>query len=124
VPEIKRAAPAFPFLCDYQRVWEMDLAKNAYEEMRTYFRNYDPLHAREKEIFTKLGYIDVQHLAPRIKAKVMAGCGLMDEICPPSSQFAAYNKIRSDKEIVIYPDFGHEGLPGFDDRTLEFMAKL
>jgi len=27
VPEIKRVAPVYPFLCDYQRVWEMDLAE-------------------------------------------------------------------------------------------------
>jgi cephalosporin-C deacetylase len=124
LPELKMAAPCFPFLCDYQRVWEMDLAEAAYEEMRTYFRRYDPLHSREREIFTKLGYIDVQHLAPRIRASIMMGCGLMDKICPPSSQFAAYNKITSEKEIVIYPDFGHEGLPGFSDRTMEFLAKL
>jgi len=124
LPELKLAAPCFPFLCDYQRVWEMDLAEAAYEELRTYFRRYDPVHAREREIFTKLGYIDIQHLAPRIRAKVMMGCGLMDKICPPSSQFAAYNKITSEKEVVIYPDFGHEGLPGFSDRTFQFLAKL
>jgi cephalosporin-C deacetylase len=124
LPELKLAAPAFPFLCDYQRVWEMDLAESAYEELRTYFRRYDPLHAREREIFTKLGYIDIQHLAPRIRAKVMMGTGLMDKICPPSSQFAAYNKITSEKEVIIYPDFGHEGLPGFNDLTFEFMSKL
>jgi cephalosporin-C deacetylase len=124
LPELKLAAPCFPFLCDYQRVWEMDLAEGAYEELKTYFKRYDPLHAREREIFTKLGYIDVQHLAPRIRAKVLMGCGLMDRICPPSSQFAAYNKITSEKEVVIYPDFGHEGLPGFNDRTFQFLAKL
>ena len=124
LPELKMAAPCYPFLCDYQRVWEMDLAEGAYEEVRTYFRRYDPLHLREREIFTKLGYIDVQHLAPRIRAKIMMGCGLMDKTCPPSSQFAAYNKITSEKEVVIYPDFGHEGLPGFSDRTLDFLAKL
>ena len=33
-PRITRAAPVFPFLCDYQRVWEMDLAENAYEELK------------------------------------------------------------------------------------------
>ena len=124
LPELKMAAPCYPFLCDYQRVWEMDLAEGAYEEVRTYFRRYDPLHLREREIFTKLGYIDVQHLAPRIRAKIMMGCGLMDKTSPPSSQFAAYNKITSEKEVVIYPDFGHEGLPGFSDRTLDFLAKL
>jgi len=48
----------------------------------------------------------------------------MDTICPPSSQFAAYNKITSKKEVVIYPDFGHETLPGFADRTFEFLSTL
>jgi cephalosporin-C deacetylase len=123
-PRLKRAAPVFPFLCDYRRVWEMDLAKDAYEELRTWFRQFDPLHAREQEIFTKLGYIDCQHLAPRIKAEVQMYTGLMDPICPPSSQFAAYNKITSTKNMVIYPDFGHEGLPGESDRTFNFMLGL
>ena len=43
-PRIRRAAPVFPFLCDYRRVWEMDLAKDAYEELKTFFRLFDPLH--------------------------------------------------------------------------------
>ncbi len=123
-PRIKRAAPVFPFLCDYKRVWEMDLAKDAYEELRTWFRQFDPLHKREQEIFTKLGYVDCQYLAPRIKAEVLMYVGLMDTICPPSSQFAAYNKITSKKDMVIYPDYGHEGLPGESDRTFNFMLGL
>ena len=50
--------------------------------------------------------------------------GLMDTICPPSSQFAAYNKITAKKDIVIYPDFTHEPLPGQLDRTFNFMRGL
>lgn len=123
-PRIKRAAPIFPFLCDYQRVWEMDQAKAAYDELSYYFRMFDPLHERETEIFTKLGYIDLQHLAPRIKAEVQMYTGLMDPICPPSTQFAAYNKITSKKNVVIYPDYGHEALPGESDRTFNFMLGL
>jgi cephalosporin-C deacetylase len=121
---IKRAAALYPFLCDYQRVWEMDLAKNAYEDLRYFLRSFDPRHQEMAALFTKLGYIDCQHLAPRIKAKVLMGCGLMDEICPPSSQFAAYNKIPSPKEVLIYPDFAHEFLPGFLDAVFTFLAKL
>jgi cephalosporin-C deacetylase len=123
-PRIKRAAPMFPFLCDYKRVWEMDLAKDAYEELKTYFKQFDPQHKREDEIFTKLGYIDNQHLAPRIRAEVLMAVGLMDTVCPPSSQFAAYNKITAKKSMAIYPDFGHEGLPGFLDQTMQFMTGL
>jgi cephalosporin-C deacetylase len=123
-PRVRRAASVYPFLCDYQRVWEMDLAAGAYQELKEYFRLFDPRHEREPEVFTKLGYVDVQHLAPRIKAKVLMVTGLMDMICPPSTQFAAYNKIASDKQIILYPDFGHEGLPGASDTILEFMAGL
>jgi cephalosporin-C deacetylase len=123
-PEIKRAAPSEPFLCDYRRVWEMDLAKGAYQELQDYFRRFDPRHEREEEMFTRLGYIDVQYLAPRIKAEVLMFTGLMDTTCPPSSQFAAYNKINSPKQVKLYPDFGHEGLPNSGDLTFEFMMGL
>ena len=66
----------------------------------------------------------MQHLAPRIKGEVLMACGLMDPICPPSSQYAAYNKITSKKDVVIYPDFGHEGLPGWGDRVYAFFEGL
>lgn len=123
-PGICKAAPVFPFLCDFLRVWEMDLASNAYEELRTFFRLYDPRHERRDDIFTRLGYIDLQHLAHRIEAEILMVTGLMDTICPPSTQFAAYNKIRSPKQMVIYPDYGHESLPESSDIIFEFLAGL
>ncbi|MGC9467465.1 MAG: acetylxylan esterase [Anaerolineae bacterium] len=123
-PRIKRAAPVFPFLSDYKRVWDMDQDKDAYAELREYFRKFDPTHEREDEIFTALGYIDVHHLAPRTQAEVLWFTGLMDTICPPSTQFAAYNRITSDKSMVIYPDFGHEDLPGHQDRIFQFMKGM
>ncbi len=124
VPSIKLCAPTYPYLSDYRRVWEMDLAKGAYEGLRYYFRSFDPRHEREDELFLKLGYIDIQFLAPRIRAKVMMSTGLMDTVCPPSTQFAAYNKITSEKSVVIYPDYGHEGLKGNDDIVFEFLSAL
>ena len=123
-PRICRAAPTYPFLCDYQRVWEMEQAKDAYEELKIFFRHFDPQHLREQEIFTTLGYIDCQHLAKRIRAEVMMGVGLMDTICPPSSQYAAFNKITAPKRVELYPDFGHEGLPGFDEKVMQFMLGM
>jgi cephalosporin-C deacetylase len=123
-PEIKLAAPDFPFLTDYRRVWEMDLDVAAYEELRIFFRKFDPQHKRAEEIFRTLGYIDVQNLTKRIRAEVLMGTGLIDTICPPSSQFAAYNKITSKKSVEIYPDFGHEVLPGHSDRVFQFMKGL
>jgi cephalosporin-C deacetylase len=113
-PRIARCAPMYPFLSDYLRVWEMDQAKDA----------FDPNHGRIDEWFRRLGYIDIQFLAPRIRAKVMLAVGLMDTVCPPSTQFAAYNRMTCEKELVIYPDFGHETLPGWTDKVFGFMAGL
>ncbi|MDC7241024.1 MAG: acetylxylan esterase, partial [Spirochaetales bacterium] len=48
-PRIKRAAPLFPFLCDYKRVWEMDLGQDAYSELQYFFKKFDPRHEREEE---------------------------------------------------------------------------
>jgi cephalosporin-C deacetylase len=123
-PRLRRAAPVFPFLCDYRRVWLMDQAKDAYAEIKDYFRRCDPTHEREDVFFERLGYIDVQFLCPRIRASVMLGIGFNDTVCPPSTQFAAYNRIRSEKRYVAYPDFGHEGLPGHADRIFQFLAEL
>jgi cephalosporin-C deacetylase len=121
---IKRVAPVFPFLCDYKRVWEMDLAKDAYQEIRDYFRLFDPMHKRENEIFTRLGYIDIQNIVKRIQGEVLFATGLMDTVCPPSTQFAAYNKIQSRKRMIIYPDYGHENILGLNDEIFTFLMDI
>lgn len=121
---VNRLAPVYPFLADYQRVWQMDLAKDAYKELTDYFRRFDPRHEREQQVFETLGYIDIKNLSNRIQGEVLWGTGMMDQICPPSSQFAAYNAIRTEKRMVIYPDFGHETLPGFSDTTFEFITEM
>jgi cephalosporin-C deacetylase len=123
-PRIKRAAPVYPFLSDYKRVWDMDQAKEAYMELKDYFRLFDPAHMREDTIFEKLGYIDIQFLAGRIQAEVLWGIGLADTICPPSTQFAVYNKITSSKTMAIYPDYGHESIPDFQDQVFQFLMGL
>lgn len=123
-PRIRRLAPIFPFLSDYKRVWEMDQAKDAYVELKEYFHRFDPMHKNEDAVFEKLGYIDIQHLASRIRGEVRWYIGLMDTICPPSTQFAAYNKITATKSMVVYPDYGHEGLRGANDTIFEYLMAI
>ncbi len=123
-PRIKYVAPVYPFLSDYKRVWEMDLALDAYADIRDYFRRYDPLHKREDYVFNTLGYIDIKNLTHRIKGKVLMAITLMDNICPPSTQFAAYNNIKSEKDNLIYHDYGHEHLPGLNDELFKFFMLM
>ena len=67
---------------------------------------------------------DIQNLAPRIAADVTIVTGLLDDICPPSTQFAVYNKIKSAKQRILYPDFGHEGLPDINDLLMQQLMQL
>lgn len=120
-PTVKKLAANYPFLSDYKRVWEIDAQNSSYNEIHNYFRRFDPRHERADEFFTTLGYIDIQNLANRIKGEVLMGVGLMDNSCPPSTQFAAYNKITSKKTYVLYPDFAHEQLPGQPDKVYQFL---
>lgn len=123
-PRIARAAAIYPFLCDYQRAMEMDVPNYGYGEIERYFRLFDPTHEYENEVYNKLGYTDNQHLATRIQANTLIITALMDNVCPPSTQFAAYNKITAKKRMRIYPDFGHESLPSMNDEIFNFFSEL
>ena len=121
---IKKAAIWYPFLSDYKRVWELDRVDRAYVELKEFFRKFDPRHENEDKIFELLGYIDVQNIVKRIKCDVLMFSGLMDEVCPPSTHFAAFNKITSNIKVLIYPDFGHEKFPGSEDIIMQWFLEV
>lgn len=123
-PRIKKTVAVYPFLSDYRRAWELDIANSAYEEIHYYFKFIDPNHEREEELFNKLGYIDIQHLADRIKSQVLWAVGMEDNICPPSTQFAAYNKIQSPKSMMVFYEYGHEYIRTFGDKVHSFFSEL
>lgn len=124
VPQVKLCAPIFPFLSDFRRVLEMDLNQNAYEGFYWLFKKCDPTHQHREKYLNRMGYIDIQNHTPRIRAKVLWQTGLMDNLCPPSTQFAAYNKLTSDKEMILYPDHTHELIYYANDAIFAFFSKL
>jgi cephalosporin-C deacetylase len=123
-PRVKMNASMYPFLSDFKRTWEMDLFKDAYDELAKFIRHLDPRHQRIDEMFETLGYIDIANLTPRIKGESYMFITLQDRICPPSTQFAAYNKIEAKKACEIYPNHGHEALLHSAELIFEFFKKL
>ena len=61
------------------------------------------------DVLGVLSYFDVMNLAPWIRSPVLMSSGLQDAICPPHTNFAAFNRIRAEKAYVLYPEAGHEG---------------
>lgn len=110
-----------PFLCDYKRAYQMDFEDSAYSELKYYFRQFDPKHEHEDRTFQLLGYMDVKNLASRIKSETLMITGLEDTVCPPSTQFAAYNNINAKKTMILYPDYAHEIATDMEDQAIRFM---
>ncbi|MGG1556339.1 acetylxylan esterase [Paenibacillus ferrarius] len=71
-------------------------------------------------VIENLSYFDTMNMADKITCRVLASVALKDETCPPLMYFATYNRITSDKDIVIYPFNGHEG--GGDIQTEKKLA--
>lgn len=118
---IKKAALLYPFLSDYQRVFELGSDQIAYDGLRYYSRWMDPLGENLDKWFMKLGYIDVHNFADRIQCPVIFGISLSDVVCPPSTQFAVYNHIKASKQLFTFPSKGHETIHEFDDRIIPFF---
>ncbi len=123
-PRVNYCVTVFPYLSDYKRVYQLALPNGTNEEVNYWFRSFDPMHEREDWLFEFLGYVDIQFFAPRIKAKVLMMTALSDQCCPPSSQFAMYNKLTTPKELRVFPDFTHEPLPNQTDIMLQWLLPL
>lgn len=122
---VKLITPTYPFMSDIKHTIKEDLLDiTQFNEFNEYFRRHDPKHEKEDEVFRKLSYVDIQNFADKITAKVHWTLAFKDENCHPSTQFATYNKIKSEKEMVIYPDYGHEPQLLFQDNDLfQFYLK-
>ncbi|OCG74792.1 acetylxylan esterase [Microbacterium sediminis] len=103
---IAGALPDVPFLCDFPRATTL-VAIHPYGEIVTYLAAF---RDRVDQTFRTLSYFDGVHLAARAQAPALFSAALMDEVCPPSTVFGAYNAWPSDdKAIEVYPFNGHEG---------------
>ena len=70
-----------------------------------------------------VNHIDMVHLVPRATAPALFAAALHDEICPPSTVFAAYHAYAGPKEMEVYEWDGHEGgRAHFDTRAAAFVA--
>jgi cephalosporin-C deacetylase len=118
VPDVVAALPDVPFLCHYRRATEI-VDTYPYKEIAEFCH----IH-RDKvdRVFQTLSYFDGMNFATRATAKTLFSAGLMDEICPPSTVFAAYNYWAGEKDIKVYPYNGHEGGGSF--QTVEKIKFL
>jgi cephalosporin-C deacetylase len=111
VPDIAAVMPDVPFLSDFPRAITLRDA-DPYAEIARYLKAHrDHVDAALRT----LAHFDVAVLGRRATAPALFSVGLMDEITPPSTVYAAYNHYGGPKEIREYPFNNHEGGGGFHD---------
>ncbi|MDR0593625.1 MAG: acetylxylan esterase [Bifidobacteriaceae bacterium] len=117
--DLRAAWARVPFLSDIRRG-----AETADSRPFTEFRDYLATHRdRAREVFEVLAYFDGVNFARLATTPMGMSVGLMDEIVPPATVFAAYNNYAGPKELRVWEFNGHEaGGPFEDAAVLDFFA--
>jgi cephalosporin-C deacetylase len=121
VPDVSAALPDVPFLCHYRRATEL-VDTFPYKEIAEYCHTH---RDKTDTVFETLSYFDGVNFAARSQAKALFSTALMDQVCPPSTVFAAYNHWAGEKDIKVYPYNGHEGGGSYQTaEKLKFLKSI
>ena len=107
-----------PFLCHVERAIELT-------DTRPYAELLEFVRTRKTDVgraFDTLAYFDGMTLAAHGTAPALFSVALMDDICPPSTVYAAYNHYAGPKEIEVFAYNKHEG--GGEHHDLRQIAWL
>jgi cephalosporin-C deacetylase len=118
---VKVSMPDVPFLCHFRRATEI-VDTMPYQEIGRYLMTH---RDKVETVFHTLSYFDGMNFAARARAAALFSVGLMDEVCPPSTVYAAYNHYAGPKQIRVWPFNQHEG--GGSHQAMEklrFLAGL
>jgi cephalosporin-C deacetylase len=94
-----------PFLTYFRRAATMTDAY-PYKEIGEFLSGQ---RLSEERVFATLDYFDGVNFAARATVPALYSVALMDDVCPPSTVFAAYNRWQGEKRITVWPWNGHEG---------------
>ena len=99
---LKAIAPSAPFLNDYKDYFVLaDWPGN------WYIQAAKERGISDEDLYRCLSYFDVKNFTDRIQCPVLMAIGLQDTVCPPHTNFAGYNQIKTEKSWICYPAAGH-----------------
>ncbi|AFZ67620.1 acetylxylan esterase [Deinococcus peraridilitoris] len=121
MPDVQACLPDVPFLCHFERALRIT-DSFPYGEIAQYLRIHRD--ATQAAMHT-LSYFDGLHFAARARARALFSVGLMDDICPPSTVYAAFNHYGGEKRMVEYPFNRHEGGQAHQDlKKIHFLREV
>lgn len=115
VPDVQLLMADVPFLCHFRRASEITDA-HPYQELARYCMAH---RDKIETVFATLSYFDGMQFAARGRADALFSVALMDQICPPSTVYAAYNHYSGPRQLRVWQYNQHEG-----GGTYQTQAKL
>ena len=104
-PEIAAASAGAPYLCGFiDSIWLTDTYP--YREITDYLQLHPEQQAAAEE---SLAYFDGINFADKISCPIIVNIGLQDNVCPPETGYALFERIASpDKRLYAYDGHGHD----------------
>ncbi|MEU8221211.1 acetylxylan esterase [Kribbella sp. NPDC048915] len=117
--DLAAAIADVPFLCHFRRASQIT-DNGPYAEIGRWLKGH---RFEVEKAMATLSYFDAVNFAARATCPAWFSVALMDNICPPSTVFAAYHRYGGEAHLEIFPYNGHEGGAEYDvPRKLDALA--
>jgi cephalosporin-C deacetylase len=113
------AVSGAPYLCGFMAAARLTRSY-PYEEINEYLR----LHPEdETRVETAVSYYDGINFAPMIRGPMMLHVGAVDDVCPPETGLAVYDRLSCPKRLVVADGCAHDaGAHWLGDEIASFLG--
>ncbi len=115
---LKAAVAEQPFLCNYPLA--VEIRTDPYIELNEYLRAHPSERAA---VMATLAYFDPLSLAEQITCPILVNIGMKDDICPFQTIMPVFEKIRSQKALMIFPDLEHTPCTDFNNHAKNWLDR-
>ena len=71
-----------------------------------------------------VGLLDSACAAELVRVPALIGTALLDQSAPTEGTFALYNRLPGQKEMRVYPKFGHERINQFENEQINYIREV
>ena len=71
-----------------------------------------------------VGLLDSACAAELVHVPALIGTALLDQSAPTEGTFALYNRLPGQKEMRVYPKFGHERINQFENEQINYLCEV
>ena len=71
-----------------------------------------------------VGLLDSACAAELMRVPALIGTALLDQSAPTEGTFALYNRLLEQKEMRVYPKFGHERINQFENEQINYLCEV